>query len=60
MGSHVQVDETFIGGKEKNKHAYKKLHKGRGSVGKTAVIGALDENRMGKEQSQSVTYRFNA
>ncbi|MCY4514846.1 MAG: IS1595 family transposase, partial [Candidatus Tectomicrobia bacterium] len=38
----VEVDETFVGGKEANKHADKKMHMGRGPVGKAVVAGVLD------------------
>ena len=44
LSGSVEVDETFIGGKAKNMHKHKReaIIKGRGSVGKTAVFGALE------------------
>ena len=53
MAGPVEVDETYIGGKESNKHASKKLKAGRGAVGKTAVVGAKDRET-GKVKAQVV------
>ena len=38
----LEVDETYLGGKERNKHESKKLKAGRGTVGKSTIIGAKD------------------
>ncbi len=43
MGPTVEVDETYIGGKNKNRHADKKT-KGSGSHGKAVVLGIKDRS----------------
>lgn len=46
LSGPIEVDETYVGGKRKNvpKHKREEM-KGRGSVGKTTVVGARIEER---------------
>ena len=57
-GGPVEVDETFIGGKARNMHLSKRKERiqGRGSVGKTIVMGFLE--RGGKVRTEVISDRY--
>jgi transposase-like protein len=51
-GKTVEMDETFVGGLEKNKHRSKRKHVGTGGAGKEAVYSLVE--RGGKVRSHHV------
>lgn len=46
MQGTVEVDETYVGGKNKNRHAHKKIDstQGRSAKDKTPVVGMIERN----------------
>ena len=44
MAGSVEVDETYMGGKNANKHAHKKIKNANGTIGKTVVVGMKDRD----------------
>jgi hypothetical protein len=54
LGGHVEVDETYIGGKARNMHKGRKARivNGTGGMGKVAVQGLL--SRHGKDGHSTI------
>ncbi|MYC70326.1 MAG: IS1595 family transposase [Gemmatimonadetes bacterium] len=57
LSGPVEADETYIGGKETNKHESRKLKAGRGTIGKIPVAGIKD--RATKEVRAQITQPAN-
>lgn len=50
----IEIDETYVGGIEANKHEHKKLKAGRGTVGKTPVLGMRERGKGGRTKAMKL------
>ena len=50
----IEIDETYVGGIEANKHEHKKLKAGRGTVGKTAILGMRERGKGGRTKALKI------
>ncbi len=55
MDGTVQMDEMYVGGRERNRHSSKKLRLGRGAAGKQAVVG-IRHNESGLIRAKTVEH----